>query len=187
MRNDVYIAGHILYPVVDILNFVANILHVILDIFYLPLHVPHSIIDAHHVSVDIVCQLQRLRRCHLCLFLCQPVQPLQAILDVCVPQQLPEILFCTDVSVKSSFVNLHSIDSLNRPRFTSFVAIARMASTSTIISTIMSIIAVVGVIPVYISSRWKKRSIRFKMSTSLSRLALASLAAWRRCQNRFHK
>jgi hypothetical protein len=29
--------------------------------------------------------------------------------------------------------------------------------------------------------------MRFKLSISLSRLALASLAAWERCQNRLHK
>jgi hypothetical protein len=84
-------------------------------------------------------------------------------------------------------MNIRDISSLNRPHFTSFVAIARIVSTSTIISTIMSVIAVVGVIPAYISSRWKKRSMRFKMSISLSRLVLASLAAWGRCQNRLRK
>jgi hypothetical protein len=52
--------------------------------------------------------------------LCQLVQPLQAVLDLCDPYQLPEILFCTGVSVESRMVNLHSVDSLNRPRFTSF-------------------------------------------------------------------
>ena len=82
---------------------------------------------------------------------------------------------------------IQDINSLNFPRFTSFVVIARIVSTSTIISTITSVIAVVGGIPVYISSRWKKRSMRLKMSMSLSRLALASLAARERCQNRLDK
>ena len=80
------------------------------------------------------------------------------------------------------------INSLNRPRLTSFVAMARIVSTSTIISTIMSVIAVVGEILVYISSRWKNLSMRLKISTSLSWLAPASLAAWElRCQNNLRK
>jgi predicted membrane channel-forming protein YqfA (hemolysin III family) len=83
-------------------------------------------------------------------------------------------------------VNIHDINSLNRPRFTSFVAIARIVNTSTIISTIMSLIALVGVMLVYISSRRKKFSIRLKMSISLAWLALASLAAWARCQDGSH-
>jgi hypothetical protein len=37
--------------------------------------------------------LQQLRRCHLCLFMRQFVQPLQAILDVSIPRQLLEVLF----------------------------------------------------------------------------------------------
>ena len=50
-------------------------------------------------------------------------------------------------------INLRDISSLNRPRFTSFVAIPRIDSTSTIISITMSVIAIVGVMLVYISSR----------------------------------
>ena len=84
-------------------------------------------------------------------------------------------------------VNIHDINLLNRPHFTSFVAIPRIVNTSTIISTIMSLIALVGVMLVYISSRQKKCSMRLKMSISLSWLALASLVAWVRCQNRSHK
>jgi hypothetical protein len=84
-------------------------------------------------------------------------------------------------------VNIYHISSLNRPRFTSFVAIARIVNTSTIITTIMSLIALVGVMLVYISSRRKKCSTRLKMSISLSLLALAALAAWARRQNRSHK
>ena len=84
-------------------------------------------------------------------------------------------------------MNIQDSDPLNRPHSTSFVAIARIVSTSTIISTIISVIALVGGIPVYISSRRKKRSMRFKISTSFSRLALASLAAWRQCQSRLSR
>jgi hypothetical protein len=75
-------------------------------------------------------------------------------------------------------VSLRDIDSLNLPHVTSFVASARMVSTSTIISTITSVIAVVGVMLVYRSSRWKNRSMRLKMSMSLSWPELTSLAAW---------
>ena len=73
-------------------------------------------------------------------------------------------------------VSLRDFNSLNRPHFTSFVASARMVSTSAIISTIKSVIAVVGVMLMYISSRWKNRSMRLKMSMSLSWLELTSLA-----------
>jgi hypothetical protein len=64
-----------------------------------------------------------------------------------------------------------------------------MVSTSTIISTIMSVIAAVGVRTVYISSRRKKCSTRLKISIIFSWLALASLAAWwePRCQNGLRK
>jgi hypothetical protein len=65
-------------------------------------------------------------------------------------------------------VELRDIDLLNRPLFTSLVAIARMFITSTIISTIMSVIDAVGVMLVYMSSRLKKRSMRLKTSMSLS-------------------
>ena len=72
---------------------------------------------------------------------------------------------------------------LNCPRFTSLVTIARIISTSTIISTIMSVIAAVGVRIVYISSRRKKCSMRLNMPIIFSSLALASLAACEpRCQ-----
>jgi hypothetical protein len=49
---------------------------------------------------------------------------------------------------QSKMVNTCVIDSLIRPRFTSLVAIARIVSTSTMISIIMALMAVVGVIPV---------------------------------------
>jgi hypothetical protein len=39
--------------------------------------------------------------------LSQPVQPLQAVLDVSVPYQLPQILFCTDVSVEDGKSTQH--------------------------------------------------------------------------------
>ena len=71
------------------------------------------------------------------------------------------------------------IDLLKRPRFTSFVTITRIVSTSTIISMIMSLMAAVGVMPVYISSRWKKRSMRLKISMILSRLEPASFSRLR--------
>ena len=55
-------------------------------------------------------------------------------------------------------------------------------------STIMGLIAAVGVMPVYISSRPKKRSMRLKSSMSLSLLEPASLAAWELWgQNMLHK
>jgi hypothetical protein len=55
-------------------------------------------------------------------------------------------------------------------------------------STIMALIAAVGVMPVYISSRPKKRSMRLKSSMSLSLLEPASLAAWEPWgQNMLHK
>ena len=83
---------------------------------------------------------------------------------------------------------MQEISLLNRPHLTSFVAIARIVSVSTIISIIMSVIAIVGVMLVYISSLWKKFSMRPKMSISLSWIALASLAAWGPgCQNWSHK
>ena len=44
--------------------------------------------------------------------------------------------------------NLCTVNSLNRPRFTSFVAIARIVSISTMILMIMSLMAEVGVMPV---------------------------------------
>ena len=72
---------------------------------------------------------------------------------------------------------LRDINSLNRPRFTSFVAIPRIVSTSTIISITMLVIAIVGVMLVYISSRKKKRSMRPKISMSFPWLLLAFVAA----------
>jgi hypothetical protein len=54
-------------------------------------------------------------------------------------------------------VKLRDIDSLNRPLFTSLVAIARMFITSTIISTIMSVIASVGVMSSYMSTYMSSR------------------------------
>lgn len=72
--------------------------------------------------------------------------------------------------------SLRDIDSLNLPQFSSFVASARIVSTSTIISTITPVMAVVSVMLVYISSLWKNRSMRLKMSMSLSWPELTSLA-----------
>jgi len=70
-----------------------------------------------------------------------------------------------------------SIYSLDRPCFISFVAMARIESTSIIIFTITSVIAVVGGTSVYDSRRLKKLSMRTKMSISISWLASTSLAA----------
>jgi hypothetical protein len=70
-----------------------------------------------------------------------------------------------------------SIYSLDRPRFISFVAIARIESISIIIFTITSVIAAVGGTAVYDSRRLKKPSMRTKMSMSTSWLASISLAA----------
>ena len=81
---------------------------------------------------------------------------------------------------------MREINSLNCPRFTSLVAIARIVSASTIISTITFVIVIVGVMPAYISSRRKKYSMRLKTSLSLSRLVIVSLAAWEPlCQEPF--
>ena len=72
---------------------------------------------------------------------------------------------------------IRDISSLNRPRFTSFVAIPRIDNTSTIISITMFVIAIVGVVLVYISSRRKKHSMRLKISMSFPWLLLAFVAA----------
>ena len=63
-----------------------------------------------------------------------------------------------------------------------------MFSTSTIISTIIFVIAIDGLMLIYVSSRWKKCSMRLKTSMSLSRLELSSLAAWEHgCKNRLRE
>jgi hypothetical protein len=180
------IFANVLYPIVDILNLVVNTLHVVADILHLPLDALNSIIHPHDFAIDALSHLQQLRRCYPCFFLRQFVQPLQAILDVSVPRQLLQVLFY--LTCQSRRVYRREINSLNGPRFTSFVAMARIVSTSAIISTIMSVIATVGVRTVYISSRRKKCSMRLKTSAILSWLVLASLAAWEpRCQNSLRK
>ena len=67
--------------------------------------------------------------------------------------------------------------SLVRPCFISFVAIAKTFSTSTIILTMISVIASFGLTSVYVSRRLKKFSIRSKMSMRASCAALTSLTA----------
>ncbi len=74
-------------------------------------------------------------------------------------------------------VNICNIDSLHRLHFTSFVTIAKMVSTSTMIPTMVSVIAVVGVTLVYISSRLKNCSMRLKILMIPSWFVLAPLAA----------
>ena len=69
--------------------------------------------------------------------------------------------------------------SLGRPCLISLVAIARIASTSTRIFTIVSVIAAVGDTSVYDSSLLKKLSMRPKISARASCLALTSLAAYK--------
>jgi hypothetical protein len=164
-----HIATDILYFPLDTLNLVSDIMHIAADILYLLPNTFHPIIDA-------VRNLQQFRRCHPCLFLCQFVQSLKTILDIRVSRQRLKIPFLT--RRQSRIVNLCEINSLSRPRFTSFVAIARIDSTSTMISVIISLIAMVGVMPVYISRRRKKRSMRLKTSMSLSWRAPVSLAVW---------
>ena len=68
-------------------------MHVAADILYIPLDALQSIIDAHYFDIDVVRHLQQLHRCNPNLFLGQLVQPLQAILDVCVSRQLLQIFF----------------------------------------------------------------------------------------------
>ena len=70
-------------------------------------------------------------------------------------------------------------NSLADPRLSSFVAIPNILSTSTIISVLMSVIAVVGVTSVYVSSRLKKNPIRSNSSARTSLLAATSLAVWK--------
>lgn len=90
-----------LHLLVDILNTVAKLAtrfkmstsctspRLAPGILYLPspLDILQSIVYAHHFAIA-VSHLQQLRTCHPCLFLCQPVQPLQAILDISVSRQL---------------------------------------------------------------------------------------------------
>ena len=76
-----------------ILHIATNILHVNADILYLTLDTLHSIVDAHYLPINAVRHLQLLRRCHPCLFLCQFVQPLYAVLDFSLSRQLPKVLF----------------------------------------------------------------------------------------------
>ena len=73
--------------------------------------------------------------------------------------------------------NLPGSYTLARLCFISFVAIAKMFRTSTIILTMISVIAFVGGTSVYDSRRLKKFSIRSNRSARASSLALTSLAA----------
>ena len=73
--------------------------------------------------------------------------------------------------------NTAGTDVLVRPCLSSFVEIAKILRTSTIIFTIMSVIAAVGGTSTYVSSRLKKLSTRSKTSTRKSWLSLTSLAA----------
>ena len=56
--------------------------------------------DILYCTLDSVCDPQQFRRCHLRLFYCQFVQPLQAIFDVRVSCQLLDILFWITLSQK---------------------------------------------------------------------------------------
>ena len=109
-------------------------------------NIAHVVADIFHLPINtphsIIDAVHALRRSHACPFLYQ---------ERC----------------QSRLVSLRDIDSLNLPHFTSFVARARMVSTSTIISTITSVVAVVCVMIVYISSRRKNRPMWLKMSMSL--------------------
>ena len=89
--------------------------------------------------------------------------------------------FLRNFSTRSS-VQIHGQpggNSLADPRLSSFVAIPKMLSTSTIISVMISVIAAVGVTSVYVSSRLKKNPMRSKSSARTSLLAATSLAAYR--------
>ena len=78
-------------------------------------------------------------------------------------------------------VNVHTQligNSLANPRLDSFVAIPKILSTSTIISVIMFVIAVVGATSVYVSSRAKNHPMRSKSSARTSLLAATPWAAY---------
>ena len=83
----------------------------------------------------------------------------------------------------SAIGNIYSkFDSRDRPRFISFVIIAKISSTSAIIFTMMSLIASVIGTPAYSWSGLKKVSICTKIMMSVSWLAIASFAAYMGCQ-----
>ena len=88
--------------------------------------------------------------------------------------------FFRNFSTRSS-VTIHRQqigDLLVNPRPSSFVTIPKIRSTSTMISVIMSVMAEVGVISVYVSSRLKKNPMRSNSSARTSLLAAVSLAAY---------
>lgn len=134
----------------------------------------HCIVNAYHSAINAACDPQHFRWCHPCFFLCQFVQPSQTILNVCFSNKPLEIRVWIMSQLKNG--KYSDIDSLNRPSFASLVAIARIESTSTIMFTIISVIATVGVMTVWTSSWRKKLSMRSKSSKSLS-LSLASSAS----------
>ena len=70
-------------------------------------------------------------------------------------------------------------NSLADPRLNSFVAIPKILITSTSISVIMFVIAVVGATSVYVSSRAKNHPIRSNSSARTSLLAATPCAVYK--------
>ena len=66
-----------------IVQFVIDALYAVVDL----------VVDIHHSPLDAVSDPRLLRRCHPSFFLCQLVQLLQTVLDVCVSDQLRQVPF----------------------------------------------------------------------------------------------
>ena len=126
---------------------------------------------------------KKLYRCHPYFLLCQFIQSLERVLDIRISQQFLKILLWSTISRTDS--KARTVGSLLfRPCRISLVAMAKTFSTSTIIFTILSVIAAVGGTSVYVSRRLKKFSKSSEMSIRASCAALTSLTAWRlRCQS----
>ena len=134
---------------------------------------PLTVNNLSNFVLNVMRGLQNLCSSHPSLFLRQFVKSLESIFQVRPPGQPLEILLWRNMRKRP---NTAGTDVLVRPCFISFVEIAKILRISTIIFTIMSVIAAVGGTSMYVSSRLKKFSTRSKRSTSTSWLPLTSLA-----------
>ena len=133
-----------------------------------------TVYDHSHIMDETIDNFKRLRCCCPSLVLSESVQPLKNRLDFILSEKLLYKFFCLLLSLRNIPVKT---DLLGRPCLICFVASARVESSSTMIFTTISVIAGIGGTLVYMSRRFKKRSMDSSRSTRESKSSLTPLNA----------
>src|SRR6266851_4801025 len=149
--HDFHLAADAHHFVIDDRYFLVDGHYFAIDDRYFVIDDRYFVMNHRYSVIDAVDGLQTFDSCHVSFFLSQFIEPQQGILDFCLSHHpLHKLLWTTISKGRWPIVGINSLALLC---LSSFVAMARIASTCTMIFTIVSIIPAVGVTSIYVSSR----------------------------------